>query len=165
MNRGITLADRLVDTIEEGTGRILQEIGLSLVDLELVKEGANWYLRYFIEHLSLDEQVSIDDCQKASELLSDWLDEHDPIPQAYFLEVSSPGIERPIKKEADFLRFQGSLVQVNTYKPVHGGKAHVGRLGPVTEAVLTLWQKEEEMTIDREMISGVHLYWEDSEEE
>ena len=74
---------------------LIRELGYGLVHMELVKEGANWYLRFFIEHLEQDIPITTDDCQRVSEKLSDWLDEADPIPQAYFLEVSSPGIERP----------------------------------------------------------------------
>ncbi|MCL1849309.1 MAG: ribosome maturation factor RimP [Clostridiales bacterium] len=136
-----------------------------MADLELVKEGANWYLRFFIEHQAQEEPVTIDDCQAASEKLSDWLDENDPIPQAYFLEVSSPGIERPLKKEGDYARFQGSMVQVKTYKPVNGGKAHIGLLGPVSDETLILRQDGEDVTIARDMISGVYLYWDDKEDE
>ena len=136
-----------------------------MADLELVKEGVNWYLRFFIEHLSLDAPISTDDCEAASERLSDWLDENDPIPQAYFLEVSSPGIERPLKKEKDFIRFQGHVVQVHTYKPVHGAKTHRGSLGETTENTLSLQKTDGEITIDRDMIAGIHLFWEDCEEE
>ena len=164
VQEGLTLSERLVDIIEEKTLPLLQEIGVMLADLELVKEGANWYLRFFIEHVSDDEPVTIEDCEAASEKLSAWLDENDPIPQAYFLEVSSPGVERPVKKEKDFIRFQGSMVQVKTYAPIHGAKAHLGRLGPVSGEMLTLWQDEGEMRIPREKIAGVSLYWDDIEE-
>ena len=74
--------------------------GLELVDLEFVKEGVNWYLRVYIDK---DGGVNIDDCELVSRALEAKLDEIDPIEQAYILEVSSPGIDRPLKIEADFV--------------------------------------------------------------
>ena len=79
---------------------IVAERGLELVDLEFVKEGANWYLRVYIDK---EGGVSIDDCEAVSRALEAKLDEKDPIEQAYVLEVSSPGIDRPLKKDADFI--------------------------------------------------------------
>ena len=159
------MGDKLIDAIAEKTQPILQGIGYGLADLELVKEGANWYLRFYIEHLSAQEHVRIDDCQRASEALSDWLDEADPIPQAYFLEVSSPGIERRLRKEEDFVRFQGHMVQINTYKPIYGGKAFTGHLGPASDEALTLMRGEEELVFERALVSGVRLYWDGSRDE
>lgn len=158
------MGDRITDAIAEKALPILQEMGYDLADIDLVKEGTNWFLRFFIEYLTPDYPVTINDCQMASERLSEWLDEYDPIPQAYYLEVSSPGIERPLKKEKDFLRFRGHKVQVNTYAPVNGTKEHVGILGQVTNGELTITKGDANITIDREKISGIHLYWDDSQE-
>ena len=94
---------------------IVAERGLELVDLEFVKEGANWYLRVYIDK---EGGVSIDDCEAVSRALEAKLDEKDPIEQAYVLEVSSPGIDRPLKKDADFIRFQGEIIDVKLYKAV-----------------------------------------------
>lgn len=157
------MRDNIADRIEEKALPLIRELGYDLTDIEYVREGPNWYLRFFIEHMDTDEPVNTDDCQKVSEKLSAWLDEADPIPQAYFLEISSPGIERPLKKEKDFLRFQGRNVQVTTYAPVAGDKKHYGRLGPVTEKELALRQDKQDILIPRELISGVHLYWDDKE--
>jgi len=156
--------DKLADRIAESVLPILLELGYDLVNTEYVKEGANRYLRFFIEHEDPSEPVTTDDCQTVSEKLSDWLDEADPIPQAYFLEVSSPGIERPLKKEKDFIRFKGHMVQVGTFAPLNGEKQHPGLLGLVTEKELTLKQKDRDLLIPRETISGVRLYWNDKEE-
>ena len=81
---------------------IIAEKGLELVDLEFVKEGVNWYLRVYIDK---DSGVNIDDCEAVSRALEVKLDEKDPIEQAYILEVSSPGIDRPLKKDADFVKY------------------------------------------------------------
>lgn len=152
---------KLVDQIREAAEPILTEAGYELADLELVKEGANWYLRFFIDK---EEGIDIDDCERASNLLSDWLDETDPIPQAYFLEVSSPGIERPLKKEKDFLRFAGKKVTVRLFAPVKGEKVYVGELGPVNEEVLCLTLEDGSLCrLPREKISQINLYWDENE--
>ena len=158
------MADNLAGLISAQATPIVMDLGYELADLELVKEGANWYLRFFIEHAELGEAITTDDCQKVSEKLSDWLDEADPIPQSYFLEVSSPGLERPLKTEKDFARFRGCMVQVGTYAPVHGGKLHIGRLGEVTESELRLTIGDHELTIERDKISSVRLHWADDRE-
>jgi ribosome maturation factor RimP len=154
----------MADKIYEKALPVVRELGYDLADLELVKEGANWYLRFFIEHWPDEQPVDINDCQKVSERLSDWLDETDPIPQAYFLEVSSPGIERPLKQEKDFIRFRGSMVRVNMFAPFQGKKTHLGLLGPVSDKELCLQEESRDLIIPRELISGIHLYWDENEE-
>ena len=96
---------------------IVEANGLELVDLEFVKEGVNWYLRVYIDK---DGGVNIDDCELVSRALEAKLDEKDPIEQAYILEVSSPGIDRPLKKEADFVKYQGEIIDVKLYTAVNG---------------------------------------------
>ncbi len=103
---------------------IVDALAFELVDVEYVKEGANWYLRVFIDKPG---GIAIDDCQAVSEQLSDKLDETDPIKQSYILEVSSPG-ERPLKKDRDFERFKGEMVEVKLYQPLNGKKIFEGEL-------------------------------------
>jgi len=95
---------------------ILEEKALELADLEFVKEGPNWYLRVYIDK---DGGVTIEDCENVSRILEKKLDEADPIEQAYILEVSSPGIDRPLKKPEHFEKYIGKHAfdrSVNTYK-------------------------------------------------
>jgi ribosome maturation factor RimP len=99
--------------------------GFELFDVVFVKEGANWYLRLFVDKPS---GVSINDCEQVSRAVEKVLDEKDPIEQSYILEVSSPGMDRPLKKDADYTRFQGSLVDVRLYKPFKGRKEYRGQL-------------------------------------
>ena len=103
----------------------LTGLGLELYDLAFVKEGANWYLRVFIDKPG---GVTIDDCEAASRAVEKDLDERDPIEQPYILEVSSPGIDRPLKKDADYDRFKGSAVDVKLYKPLNRRKEYTGKL-------------------------------------
>jgi ribosome maturation factor RimP len=117
--------ERVTDIVERIALPIAASENVELVDIEYKKEGADWYLRVFI-----DKQggVDIDDCSRVSEQLSDQLDIVDPIPNAYFLEVSSPGAERPLKKPADFSRVIGEYVHVSLYEPLEGQKAFEGVL-------------------------------------
>lgn len=92
---------------------ILKDTDITLVDVEYVREK-DWYLRIFIDK---PEGVEIDDCQMVSEKLTAVLDEKDPIQDKYFLEVSSPGIDRPLKKDKDFVDAYGSKVDISFYAP------------------------------------------------
>lgn len=111
--------------VEELVQPYLREHGFELVDIEYVKEGSNWFLRVFVDK---DGGIDIEDCSRISEYLSERLDERDPIPDAYFLEVSSPGAERPLKKPEDYRRAVGKHVHVTTYEPVGGEKVFEGLL-------------------------------------
>ncbi len=118
---------------------IVEEKGLELVDVEFVKEGANWYLRIYIDK---DGGVSIDDCEGVSRALEAKLDETDPIEQAYILEVSSPGIDRPLKKDADFVKFQGEIIDVKLYKAIDGKKQYQGKLLGLEDGVISLEEED-----------------------
>ncbi|UPK46261.1 MULTISPECIES: ribosome maturation factor RimP [Paenibacillus] len=112
-------------TVEEMIQPYLNEQGFELVDIEYVKEGSNWFLRVYVDK---EGGIDIDDCVLISEKLSAKLDENDPIPTIYFLEVSSPGAERPLKKPEDVAKSVGKNVFVTTYEPVNGIKEFEGKL-------------------------------------
>lgn len=119
------MSNKVIDTVSEMVQPILDNLQLELVDIEFVKEGQSWFLRVFIDS---DDGVDIEECAKVSEALSEKLDEADPIKQNYFLEVSSPGAERPLKKEADFMKALGKNVYIKTYEPIEGNKEFEGEL-------------------------------------
>jgi ribosome maturation factor RimP len=129
------LSKKVTDIVAELVTPLLDELNLELVDVEFKKEGPNWFLRVFIDS---DTGVDLEDCGKVSEQLSEKLDEMDPIPQAYFLEVSSPGAERPLKKVKDLEKAVGKNVHVTTYEPVDGEKAFEGMLQSFDGEVLTI---------------------------
>ena len=114
--------------IEEAVEAIVQEIvrdsNLEVVDVEYVKER-DWYLRVYLDK---EGGIEIDDCQRVSETLEQILDEKDLLTEAYILEVSSPGLDRVLKKARDFEREQGKSVDVTFYAPVDGKKTWVGTL-------------------------------------
>lgn len=116
---------KVEDTVREITESVIGELGLELVDVEYVKEGSAWFLRLFIDK---PEGITHDDCQAVSEKVGQLLDEKDPIPMAYVFEVSSPGIDRPLKKTGDFERFKGNKVRATTFAPIGGRKEFIGEL-------------------------------------
>ena len=117
---------------------ILAEHGFELVDVEFVKEGSSWYLRSYIDKPG---GISIDDCETVSRALEKALDEEDFIAEAYVLEVSSPGLGRPLKKEKDYVRNEGREIELRFYKSFEHEKELRG--------VLTSWTKDS-LTIQTE---------------
>lgn len=126
---------KVTEVVEELAGPIIQELGLELVEIEYVKEGKNWFLRVYIDK---DSGVDIEDCGLVSERLSEKLDSLDPIPHNYFLEVSSPGAERPLKKDKDFEKAIGKNVFIKTYEPIDGEKSFEGTLLEFDGQLLTM---------------------------
>jgi ribosome maturation factor RimP len=104
---------------------VVTDLGYELFDLLFLKEGSNWFLRIVIDK---PEGIAIDDCEKVSRTVEKILDENDPIEQSYTLEVSSPGIDRPLKKDSDFEKYKGSNVDVKLYKPLGNQKKYTGKL-------------------------------------
>lgn len=104
--------------------------GYELSRCEFVKEGADWYLRVYVDKLENGGYgiMSTDDCEFVSRYLSEQLDKEDPIAQNYYLEVSSPGMDRPLISEKDFTRFMGEYIEVKLYKAENGSKQIYGKL-------------------------------------
>jgi len=121
---GNKLSKKVTEVVEELVTPILEDLQLELVEVEYVKEGS-WFLRVYIDK---ETGVDIEDCGTVSEKLSEKLDEVDPIPQNYFLEVSSPGAERPLKKDKDFQKAIGKNVYIKTYEPILNEKEFEGTL-------------------------------------
>lgn len=116
---------KVTEVVEDLLTPILTDLELELVDIEYVKEGKNWFLRIYIDK---ENGVDIEECGVVSERLSEKLDELDPITHNYFLEVSSPGAERPLKKEKDYEKAVGKNVFIKTYEPIDGEKTFEGLL-------------------------------------
>ncbi|WP_082234161.1 ribosome maturation factor RimP [Halobacillus massiliensis] len=119
------MSKNVTEVTQELVTPILDQLNLELVDIEFKKEGKNWFLRVFVDKPG---GIDIEECGKVSEQLSEKLDEVDPIEQAYFLEVSSPGAERPLKTPADFENYKGEFVYMKLYEPIDGEKEFEGTL-------------------------------------
>ncbi|MEC5422656.1 ribosome maturation factor RimP [Virgibacillus sp. C22-A2] len=133
------MSSQVIKTTEELLQPILDEKDLELIDIEYVKEGPNWFLRIYIDKSG---GVDITECGDVSEELSEKLDETDPIKEAYFLEVSSPGVERPLKTKEDFNQNLNKNVFVKLYEPINGEKEYEGILKDFTNNMLTIEFKE-----------------------
>jgi ribosome maturation factor RimP len=136
---------------------IVEEKGLLLWDVRFVKEGADWFLRVYIDREN--EAVSIDDCVAVSRKLSDLLDEKDPIPQSYCLEVSSPGIERELVRPEHFTAFEGAAVVLHLYQTVDGSKEIAGiLLGRDEEGTIEIQDVDDTVRqFTKKQVSAVHV--------
>lgn len=145
---------KIEEVVEELAVPIIKENKCELVDIEYVKEGPNWYLRLYI-----DKQggVTVEDCQRVSETLSDVLDEVDPIEHSYILEVSSPGVERPLKSQRDYDYFRGREVEIKLYSPVDGKKEFTGVLEGLKNGVVTVSTPEGKLQFQKDKIASTRL--------
>ena len=147
------------EVYEQKTEEILQPIveehGFELVDVDYVKEGSNWYLRAYIDKPG---GITVNDCETVSRKLSDILDEKDYIDDAYILEVSSPGLGRPLKKEKDFKRSLGEEVEIRTYRMIEKQKEFTGILRAYDETTVTIeMENGTEKTFEKSNIALIRL--------
>ena len=156
----VTRLSSVVETVTDLVTPILQDHDFYLYDLEFVKEGKSWYLRVYIDK---DGGITLEDCALVSDELSEALDnvEPDPIPQAYFLEVSSPGAERPLKKEEDYQRAIDHYIHISLYQQINGQKVYEGTLTQLSDKEITLdyldKTRHRQITIDRQKIAQARL--------
>lgn len=148
------MSRKVTDVVKQLARPILEQEQMELVDIEYKKEGSHRFLRLFVDKAG---GVDIADCERVSEQLSQKLDEEDPIREAYFLEVSSPGAERPLKNERDFERAVGKHVNVTTYAPVHGQKAFEGKLIAYRGSHLTIEVDQREVEIPLDQVAKARL--------
>lgn len=130
--------------------------GLSLDRVEFTRQGRRWVLRVILDH---PRGVTLDHCQEVSQVLGEALDRVDPIPHSYELEVSSPGVERPLVKDADYERFSGRLCTLHLFRPVDGKRTitgELGGLGPDGEVIVRP-RSGGELRIPREAVAKAHL--------
>ncbi|MCD8231465.1 MAG: ribosome maturation factor RimP [Clostridiales bacterium] len=134
---------------------VTEEFGFELVDVEYVKEGGTWYLRAYIDK---EGGITVNDCEAVSRKFSDLLDEEDFIDDSYVLEVSSPGLGRPLKKEKDYIRSMGKEVEVRTYRAIDRKKEFTGILSAYTNETVTITLEEgKELTFDKKDIALIRL--------
>ena len=132
-----------------------ESMNLELWDVRFEKEGSGWFLRYFIDK---EGGVTIDDCENFSRAIDPILDREDPIDKSYTLEVSSPGVERELKKDEHFLRYLGSKVTVRLIRAIDNEKEFVGTLKGYSDGIITLDIDGEERNIEKKMCAFTRLY-------
>lgn len=138
------------EKVENLLEKTINDLGYSLYDVEYAKEAKNYFLRIFIDK---DTGIDLNDCEKVSNSIADMLDEADYIKEQYFLEVSSPGIERVLRKEKHLKQNIGAEIEVNLFKPVDGKKQIIGILKKYDETNITLKIEKNEIIIPRKSIS------------
>lgn len=134
---------------------IVDRLGFELVDVEYVKEGSTWYLRAYVDK---EGGITINDCEAVSRAFSEKLDEKDFIDEAYIMEVSSPGLGRPLKKENDFARSIGKEVEIRTFRPINHEKEFYGILTAYDADRVTVRAEDgEEQIFERKDIALIRL--------
>lgn len=151
-----TAADQLIATIQGIAEPLVADLGMELVDVEYRREGHGWVLRFFIDK---EGGIGVDDCAKVSREISANLEVEDLIAHAYHLEVSSPGLERPLKKKEDFVRFTDRQIRIKLRQPVGEQRVLIGTLCGLegNVVVLKLEEEKEKVLIDLENISKARL--------
>jgi len=133
---------------------ILEREALELVDIEFKREARGWVLRIYIDK---EGGVSLNDCTLVSQQLGDVLDVEDPIDTPYILEVSSPGLTRPLKGTKDYQRYIGRLVKIKTYKEIYGKKVFIGELLGLKEGIVNIKIDKKVYEIPYGLIASAHL--------
>ena len=146
-------AAKIEEKVESLVKEKIEKVGYELYDVLYVKEGSNKILRIVIDSKN---GISLDDCEKVNNEIKETIDEANPIEEQYFLEISSPGIERLLRKDWQLKKFKGTDVNIKLFKKDENGKKeYTGTLGEVTENTLDVEIDGQNVTIDRKIISQV----------
>ena len=125
---------------------------VELFDVDYIKEGQDWYLRVYIDK---EGGVTIDDCQAVSRAFNEVLDKENYIADQYIFEVSSPGLTRPLKKEKDYEKSIGRLLDIKLYKPVEGKKEYAGILKEYNKDIIIIESDDTQITIERSNLAMI----------
>lgn len=145
---------KITEQVEAFARPVVEGLGLKLWDVEYVREGADWFLRVYIDK---EGGVDIDDCEAVSRALDPILDEKDPIPDSYHFEVCSAGLERVLKRPGDFEQFLGSPVLVKLFKPRDGRKEYPGVLAGYQDGSVTITTPAGPITFEKQEVALVRL--------
>lgn len=147
-------SDRLLAAIQEFADPLVADMGMELVEVQYRREGHGWVLRFFIDK---EGGITIDDCAAVSRQISAYLEVEDLVSHAYHLEVSSPGLERPLKKRTDYLRYVDRLVRIKLREPLGEQRVLVGALLGLEGDVVLLALEGETIRIEMENIAKARL--------
>lgn len=141
------------EKVEKLVEPIIEKIGYDLYDVEYAKEGKNYFLRIFIDN---EKGIDLNDCEKVNDSITDILDEANYIKEQYFLEVSSPGVERTLRKDKHLKQNIGQQINIKLFKKDENGKKeYLGKLKEFDELKITIEQDENEIQIERKNISQI----------
>lgn len=140
--------------IEEYASAVLEKMGMELFEVQFRREGHGWVVRLYIDR---EEGVTLDDCATVSREIATWLEVEDLIEHAYHLEVSSPGLERPLRKMKDFARFAGRKAKVKLREPLNEQKVFIGMIDQVDEKTVVLVVDEKPVSLLFDNIAKARL--------
>jgi len=155
-----TTREDAIDRLREAARRVAASHGLEIFDLQFRRESIGWVLRVVLDRPGSDALVGIEDCQRVSHDLSALLDVEDDLTaglERYTLEVSSPGLDRPLRGEADFRRFVGRLAKVVTRAPIDGQSHFAGRIAGVEDGVVVLTEGRRTHRVPLDAVSRARL--------
>ena len=155
------MANNIENKVQGLLEEIIQNLGYNLYDVEYVKEGKDYYLRITIDK---EDGINIQDCEKVNDGINDILDQADIIKEQYYLEVSSPGLERVLRKDTHFLAQIGKKVNVNLFKPIDKKKEFQGILKEYNSSSIVIETEENDMEINLKDIALVKTVFDFKEE-
>lgn len=145
------------ERIENRISKIIENLGYELYDVQYTKEGKDYFLRIFIERK--DREITLDDCEIVNNAITDILDEDDYIKEQYFLEVSSTGVEKIIRKEKHLKDNIGEIIILKLFKPINNSKEYIGKLKKYDNTTLTIELDDEDLEIERKNISLIKKFF------
>ncbi len=148
---------KFIDEMVKLATPVIENNGCELVDAEFKKEGTQQVLRFYIE--LKDGDISLDECAEVSRGISDLIDESEFFQENFILEVSSPGVERVLKKESDYIRFSGRRVDVALYKPRAGEKKFTAVLKSYSEGIFTFASEEGDFELQLDDVAKINLHF------
>ena len=143
---------KIEERVEELLSNTILNLGYELYDVEYVKEGKDFFLRIYIDN---SNGISLEDCEKVSNIITEILDKEDPIQTQYFLEVSSPGVERILKKEKHLKQNLNSKISIKLFKAVDKQKEHIGILEDFNKDFIILNTENKKLELDRKNIAQI----------
>ena len=150
------MSKALIESIRELIEPIIISEGIELVDIEYRRESRGWVLRFYIDK---EGELTLDHCSHLSKQIGDLIEVKDLIPQGYILEVSSPGLNRPLKKEKDFIAYVGNYIKVKTFKPIYQKKNFQGTLLGYKEGKVMMSSDNQEIHIPFPLIAKAHIHY------
>lgn len=144
------------EKVESLINKTVESLGYSIYDVQYTKEGKDYFLRVFIDK---EKGIDLNDCETVSNAINPLLDQADYIKEMYFLEVSSPGVERIIRKEKHMKMAQGKEIEVKLFKPIEKKKEYIGNLKKWDENKIILQSQEKEIELERKNISTIKLVY------
>ncbi len=148
---------KIEEKVEELISSVIENLGYELYDVEYVKESKDYFLRIYIDN---EKGITLDDCELVSNNITELLDKEDYIKEQYFLEVSSPGVERILRKDKHLEANIGKDVQIKLFKPLNGKKQYIGTLQQYDANNIIIKQNDESISISRQDIAQIKTIFE-----